>query len=260
MRYFPQLETNTAGQYPLRRKCAELVVSVDSLDGRRFSYFDGAASQVEWELHYQGLTENEREAVSALFAACEGRLLPFVLLDPAANLLRWSEDYSNAAWTVGPLLSLSGGVTDPWSTTRASTISNSGAATAAVAQTIGAPGALQYCLSAWVKGSGSLRIDSGGVVVEKDFATGAAWERVHVSTKPNSAAETVTFSLRVAPAAAASVVGMQAEAQIAPGGYKKTTSRSGVYPNARFARDEMAWTMQGPNNNAAVIRIISRSN
>lgn len=260
MRYFPQLETNTAGQYPLRRKRSERVVSVDSLDGRRLSYYDGAAAQVEWSLHYAGLTDNEREAIAALFFACEGRLLPFTLLDPAANLLRWSEDFSQSAWTVGPMLSVSGGAADPWTTTRASTVTNGGAATAAIAQTIGAPGALQYCLSAWVRGTGALRIDSGGVIVEKTFATGAEWQRVHVSGKPNSGAETVTFSLRLAPSATVSVVGMQAEAQLAPGGYKKTTSRAGVYPNARFAEDEMAWTMQAPNNNAAVIRIISRSN
>ena len=260
MRYFPQLETNTAGQYPLRRKRTERVVPVDSLDGRRLAYYDGAAARVEWSLHYEGLTDNEREAVATLFFACEGRLLPFVLVDPAANLLRWSEDFAQPAWTVGPMLSVSAGAADPWSTTRASTIANGGAATAAVAQTIGAPGALQYCLSAWVKGTGALRIDSGGVVIDKTFATCAEWQRVHVSGKPNSAAETVTFSLRVAPSETVSVAGMQAEAQPAPGGYKQTTSRAGLYPNARFAEDEMAWTMQAPNNNAAVIRIISRSN
>lgn len=260
MRYFPQLETNTAGQYPLRRRRTERVAPADSLDGRRLSYYDSTAAQIEWTLHYQGLTDSEREAVSALFFACEGRLLPFVLLDPAANLLLWSEDFLQSAWTTGPLLTVSAGAADPWSTARASTITNTGAATAAIAQTVGAPGALQYCLSAWVMGSGTLRIDSGGVIAEKSFTTGAKWQRAQVSAKPNSPAETVTFSLRVAPSATVSAVGMQAEAQIAPGGYMKTTSRAGIYPNARFASDELAWTMQAPNNNAAVIRIISRSN
>jgi hypothetical protein len=51
---------------------------------------------------------------------------------------------------------------------------------------------------------------------------------------------------------------MQAEAQPGPGGYRRTNSRCGLYANARFAEDELAWTQQAPNNNAAEIRIESR--
>lgn len=260
MRYFPQLETFTSGQYPLRRERHERVRHHDSLDGRRRSYYDGAAARVTWALRYQGLTDAERGAVDALFQECEGRLHDFVFLDPAANLLLWSEDYSQGAWTVDPMLVLQSGSDDPFGTARGTAAANTGAATQRIFQTIAAPGNMQYCFSAWVAGPGSckLRIDSGGAIAEREFAPGGAWQRCFLSARPNSNATTVTFSLALDPGQTVKVAGMQAEAQIAPGGYRRTTTRSGLYQKARFSEDELTWIQQAPNNNAAEIRIESR--
>ena len=261
MRYFPQLETRTAGQYPLRRERHERLVRHESLDGRLRTYYDGSAGRVGWVLHYEGLTDGERAAIDALFAECEGRLQDFVFLDPAANLLKWSEEYSEGIWTVDPMLAMTPGLTDPWATTRATGVTNNGAAPQRMAQTINASGTLQYCLSAYVSGGGQrfrLRIDSGGVIREQEFVAEAAWKRYSVGANPNSSAETVTFSLLLEPGQAVKVTGMQADAQVAPAGYRRTSSRSGVYLNARFGEDEVVWTQQAPNNNAAEIRIESR--
>jgi hypothetical protein len=261
MRYFPQLESRTAGQYPLRRIRRERVVRHESLDGRIRSYHDPAGARVEWRLTYQGCTNAERAAIENLFKDCEGRLQTFVFLDPAANLLRWSEDYTQPVWTRGPMLSLSANASDPWGTTRAASVVNQGAAVQALAQTIDAPGALQYCCSAFVKGSGSrfrLRIDSGGVIKEREFTASAKWERYQMNGQPGSNAETVTCSLLLDAGQAVDLCGMQLDAQIAMAGYRRTASRCGIYPNARFAEDALAWTQQAPNSNAAEIRIESR--
>jgi hypothetical protein len=261
MRYFPQLETRTAGQYPLRRERHERVVRHESLDGRLRTYYDGNSSRVGWVLRYEGLTDGERAAIDALFAECEGRLQTFSFLDPAANLLKWSEDYNQTAWTLGPLLFTEPGHPDPWDTFRATLVRNDGSALQGISQTIDASGTLQYCLSVWAGGAGSkfrLRIESGGAVTERAFTAGPRYQRYTVSAKPGPAAETVTFSLLLEPGYALSLTAAQAEAQPAPGGYRRTNSRSGVYRNARFAEDELAWTQQAPNNNAAEIRIESR--
>ena len=261
MRYFPQLETRTAGQYPLRRERHERVVRHESLDGRLRAYYDGTAGRVGWLLRYEGLTDAERGAIDELFTECEGRLRDFVFPDPAANLLYWSEDYSQSFWAVDPLLQRQPATDDPWGTTRATLLTNSGSAPQRIAQTINSSGTLQYCLSAYAGGAGQtfrLRIDSGGAVVEREFASTSEWMRYQVAAKPGSNAETVTFSLSLNPGHALKVTGLQADAQVAPGGYRKTTSRSGLYLNARFAEDELAWTQQAPNNNAAEIRIESR--
>ena len=130
-----------------------------------------------------------------------------------------------------------------------------------VSQTITAPGAQQYCFSVWVSSWGRnfrLRIDSGGVVTEREFNAGGVWRRYSISAQPGTNAEAVTFSMRLDAGVQVDVTGFQAEAQVAPGGYRRTNSRSGIYLNARFAEDELAWTQQAPNNNAAEIRIESR--
>jgi hypothetical protein len=261
MRYFPQLETRTAGQYPLWRERQERVVRHESADGRLRCYYDGDGGRLSWLLRYEGLTDGEREAIESLFTECEGRLHPFTFLDPAANLLRWSEDYSQGAWTHGPLLTQITGMPDPWGMTRATYFTNPGTGPQGVSQTIAAPGALQYCLSVFAQGENKrfrLRIESGGAVTERQLTAGSGWNRYSVSARPESGAETVTFSLLLEPGESLRATGMQAEAQIAPGGYRRTNSRSGLYPNARFASDELAWTQQAPNNNAAEIRIESR--
>ncbi|MFN0106534.1 MAG: hypothetical protein ACKV2U_31130 [Bryobacteraceae bacterium] len=261
MRYFPQLETRTAGQYPLRRERHERVVRHESLDGRLRCYYDGNAGRLGWVLQYEGLTDGERGAIDSLFAECEGRLQDFVFLDPAANLLRWSEDYSQNIWVRDPLLTLQPGIDDPWEMARGTMITNTGTAEQGLSQSITASGTLQYCFSAYVASMAQrfrLRIDSGGVVTEREFTTANPWHRYSVSAKPGSNAETVTFSLILEAGQILSVTGMQAEAQPAPGGYRRTNSRCGLYLNARFAEDELAWTQQAPNNNAAEIRIESR--
>ena len=260
MRYFPQLETRTAGQFPLRRERHERVVRHESLDGRLRSFYDGNAGRVGWVLQYEGLTDAERSAIDSLFAQCEGRLQDFVFLDPAANLLRWSENYSQSVWTADPLITMQSAPDDPWGTTRATLITNNGGTSQGIRQTINASGTLQYCFSGFFGGTGKfkLRIDSGGVVVEREFRPPGAWKRYSVAAQPGSNAETVTFSLVLDPLETVKVTGLQTDAQPAPGGYRRTTSRSGLYLKARFAEDELAWTQQAPNNNAVEIRIESR--
>ncbi len=263
MRYFPQLETGTAGQYPLRRERQERVVRFESLDGRLRTYYDGAAARVGWVLQYRGVTDAEREAIDSLFQECEGRLHSFLFPDPAANLLRWSEDYTQNAWVRDPMLTLAGGIGDPWGMDRGTRLHNVAPVPQRIAQTIPAPGTLQYCFSAYAAEPGTgfrLRIDSGGVVTERAFVAFLPWQRFSVTARPGSNAETVTFSLVVEAGQVLDVTGLQVDGQPAPGGYRRTNSRSGLYLNARFADDHLAWTKQAPNNNAAEIRIESRPN
>ena len=261
MLYFPQLETLTAGQYPLRRERHERVVRHESRDGRLRAYYDGNASRIGWVLQYEGLTDAERGAIDSLFNECEGRLQDFVFLDPAANLLRWSEDYSQGAWAVEPMIAMEPGPTDRWDRFRSTKVMNNGVMEQRISQTIAAPGSLHYCFSAWIQGTERpfrLRIVSGGVVFERDFVSRFNWKRFYVAGKPGSNAESVTFSLEIDPSQTIYVSGLQVETQPAPGAYRHTNSRCGVYPNARFADDQLVWTQQAPNNNAATIRIVGR--
>ena len=55
------------------------------------------------------LSDEEAAALRAFFDAAEGTLNGFTFLDPAGNLLAWSDQLDNAAWQTDPLLSLTGG-------------------------------------------------------------------------------------------------------------------------------------------------------
>ena len=48
---------------------------------------------------------------------------------------------------------------------------------------------------------------------------------------------------------------MQAEAQPAPSAYRKTTSRSGIYTNARFEDDSFSLSAEGPGQHSCRVHI-----
>lgn len=261
MLYYPQLSTGTSGQYPLGRERSARVVRRTARDGSARSYLDSPAERVGWRLNYQGLTDAEREALEELFVACEGRLKSFLLLDPAANLLAWSEDFTQSTWTRDPLLTAMPGLDDPWGETRATLLRNVSGVAQELSQSIPGCGLFTYCLSGYVLAPGilvTLGIASGASRVERTVRMGTGWERIWVAGQPGMDAGTVLFSLAFEGGAEAAVVGLQAEAQPAPGGYRRTASRGGVYPEARFSTDALTWTRRGPNDNVVQIRMESR--
>ena len=134
MAFFPQLSTGVASQYPLRRRQVFRSAVNRMRDGRQIKAFDSGGSGLEIELELNGLTDDEMTGLEEFFAEREGRRETFGFLDPAMNLLQWSEDFSKPVWTRGPLLSVTGGELDPWGTLRASRLQNS----AGAAQAFGA--------------------------------------------------------------------------------------------------------------------------
>ena len=85
---------------------------------------DPGAAITEWHLSFAEMSDQELAALEALFQATEGRLTPFTFLDPADNLLAWSEQQNQAVWQADPLLTLTGGVADPMGGTAAFQVSN----------------------------------------------------------------------------------------------------------------------------------------
>ena len=120
-------------------------------DGSRVVYADTTGGTVQWRLKYTDLSDTELDALQTFHAAAEGSLNAFTFLDPAANLLSWSEDLANACWTVAPLMNLSGGVTDANGGTAAWHVNNTGAGPQSVTQTLNAPAGYLYCFSVYVR-------------------------------------------------------------------------------------------------------------
>lgn len=259
MLYFPQLVSGATVQYPFVKRRAYRTVSNTLLDGRTLKLLDAGGIRMQWEFAFQALSEQERAILEGFVQAVEGRLGEFTLLDPTDNLLFWSGNIEAAAWTKGPLISVTGGVGDPNGGTGAFGVLNTGAAEQSIQQTINGPGWYCYCFSVYARSAAASVVtlfrSTGGVTQQRDYRLSESWKRLVLSGRAESAAESVTFGLTIPPAAAMDLFGMQAEAQPAPSAYRKTTSRSGIYTNARFEDDSFWLISEGPEQHSCRVHI-----
>jgi hypothetical protein len=260
MLYFPQLATGALTQLPFKKTRVFSTVATSSADGRMIKSPDYGSNEVGWELRHTAMTDAELDQLELFFGSVEGRLNSFTFLDPSANLLRWSEDPTESVWTRGPLLQLSG-TSDPFGSSRATRLWNSGAVDQTLEQVIAAPGWFQYCFSVLVRSSTPTDITvyrtSGVHTQAASTVARALWTRVFVSGRFDVQDESVSFGVRLGPGKSVDLFGFQAEAQLNPSPYRSSTTRSGVYPGARFADDSLRIVSDQVNQHSASIRIVA---
>lgn len=261
MLVFPQLSTGASALYPvLKQRRKRTVVNVLG-DGSKDVFADTDFALVEWELHAIGLTASEWSAIDSFLQQTLGKWQTFTFLDPTGNLFAESETLSSAAWSTGALIELTAGVADPLGTTRATTLTNAGAGAEGVSQTLAVPGDYQYCLSAWIRSSAGASVVLTAGSGSQTVAASPLWSRAVLSANAGlSGATSVAFGLQIPSGASVDVFGLQVEAQLAPSDYKTTGTSGGVYPQARFATDQVTVTAQGTDVYDAIIRIVSPEN
>ncbi len=260
MRFFPQLASGASGQFPIRKRRISRTIVNETADGRRIKLADDGGVAIEWQLTFDGLSDAEAVALNQFFAESEGRLGSFTFVDPTDNLFVWSEKLDDSAWLRNALLQVSGGISDPLGTQRASRLTNASGAALRLEQVVNAPESQAYALSVYARSAGVGRIGlyrTGTATHLKTFDVGSGWQRIVLSGGLGGPAESVRFGLEVEAGATIEVFGLQAEAQPGASGYKKTTSRAGVYPNARFAEDELEIIAEGVNWNACRVTIVA---
>lgn len=259
MLYFPQLSSGAVAQYPLIKRRVHRTVLNRLADGRRIKLADTAAQRIEWEIAYHALRDAERRQLEEFFAEAEGRLREFTFLDPASNLLAFSEDLTAGAWTRGPLVAATAGVADPAGGSAATRLVNTGPAEQRLQQSLSAPGWFHYCFSFYARSEDETTVTlfraTGGTEAAEQKKTGRAWRRLAMGGASEPEAETVTFGLAIAPGGSVEVYGLQVEPQPAPSSYVKTASRGGVYGKARFDHDQLTFTSDGPEQHGCTVRI-----
>jgi hypothetical protein len=230
------------------------------MDGRHIRFYDAEAATVVWELTLAGLSRSEASALEALFQATEGRLNPFTWLDPLSNLLCWSEDFSAPDWVRGGYLQLTSGQSDPLGGHRATQVTNTGQIAQRLEQSLAAPGSYRYCMSVWARSGAATPVTlSIRTTTESSLHTtftGGQWTRLNIGSQLQSSDEQVKFGVEIPAGATLDVFGVQAEPQPSPGGYVRTTSRSGVY-SARFAQDFLLLEAAGPDVFSTSLKIIA---
>ncbi|MBI3470749.1 MAG: hypothetical protein HY013_05275, partial [Candidatus Solibacter usitatus] len=192
-----------------------------------------------------------RDALGQFFETAEGRLEDFTFLDPADNLLRWSEDLTNPVWQRNALLQVAGGQ-----------LTNAGLAPLRIEQNVSGPGWFRYALSVSARGTGNERIGLfRATQTLEDLAVedvGTAWKRYLLAGQFSTTEEGVRFGLQIEAGQSVEISGLQVEAQAAASVYKKTGARGGVYGQARFAEDGLETTAEGPSQHFCEARIVSR--
>jgi len=259
MLIYPQLPSGALAQFPVRRRRPRRTLVNTAADGTVIKLADAGAAAVEWQLQYAGLSDAELAALLAFFTAAEGTLNSFTFVDPAANLLSWSDDLSNAVWNAAPFLSLAGQNADPAGGTSGWQVTNSGAAAQDLTQTLTAPGGYVYCLSVYAKasGPGTFTLLLGNSRYNQTI--GPDWQRFACTGTGDPAASSMTFGIELGAGAAAEVYGLQVEPQDSPSLYKPSTT-GGCYENARLRDDTLTFTSTDVNRHSATVNIFYASN
>ena len=222
---------------------------------------DPGSQKIRWQLRYSDLTDSERASIENLFEAAGGQLNTFTFLDPTGNLLTWSEDWTQTAWTADPLLQVSGGAQDPLGGSEAMQLTNTAQTAQQIIQSIGASSTFTHCYSLYVRSSVpatvQMVVTATGQTLLTPVTTGSAWTRVTTSRSLLVEGAGVGFGVQLPAGAQVDAFGAQVEAQPAAGLYKKTIDRGGVYPSTRFSSDLLSFTATAPNQNSCQIDLIS---
>jgi len=253
---YPQLSSGSLAQFPIRKQQLQRTVVNTAEDGSAIRLADPNGASTTWTLSYAGLTDQERESLETLFEAAEGSLNAFTFLDPAANLLAWSDQLTNDVWQAGPLLTLTARVSDPFGGTLAWTLANTGAGAQEISQTIEAPAGYQYCLSMYLRSDQAVNVTLLAGNLQASQLVSTAWARASFAMTGDPADSSITFGVRIPAGMTLYVYGMQVEAQAGPSEYKSSTN-GGVYTNARLASDSLTVTTTGPGEHACTVTIIN---
>lgn len=262
MLVFPQLSSGAVTQWPIRRTRVSRTVVNESMDGSRIKLGDSGADAMEWDLQYSAITDSERSALWHLFENCEGRLGSFTFLDPADNLLSWSAKLDESVWAANSLLTISSGFADPAGGLEATRLVNTSGGALRIEQIIDGPAWFQYAFSLHAKSSATTPLtlyrQATAAFDSTIVGVGNQWRRYLLSGSLTSSNASLQFGLELGAGETVDVYGLQVEAQTGGSNYKKTFSRSGVYPEARFAGDIFSVTADGPNRHSCSVKIFSR--
>ncbi len=258
---FPQLNSGAIAQAPFHRIRTTRTAANRMADGSEVRGPDSSAARLAWEVQLADLSDDELGRIAALFDAVEGRVGRFLFLDPAGNLLQWSEDLSRNCWQKGAMLQFAAGVADPLGGTGAARVTNAGQSAQDVAQALAAPATFVYCFSVYARAAApcavSLAMVSGAVRQVTEHAVGPTWQRLTLTWSAGGGVDQMSFGVELPAGASVELFGFQSEAQPAASSYRKTSDTSGVFSAARFAGDEFAVLTEGPGRHGAVVRVMA---
>jgi hypothetical protein len=242
-------------QFPIVKRRRPRTVVNAAADGSSIKLADPAGETVGWKLEYANLSDAELVALQQFFTDMEGSLNGFTFLDPAANLLAWTEVLTNAVWEAAPLLTLGGGMADPLGDNNAWQLATPGVGPQTLTQTLNVPANYTYCFSVYAFSVQPTTVQLQLASDSAQFPLSSRWNRIQIVGTGNSAASSVGFGIQLPAGATVGVFGPQVEAQPAASAYKTGTT-GGVYEDARFRDDAFTLTSTDENHHSATVNIL----
>jgi hypothetical protein len=259
--YFPQLANGNVAQYPVTRTWLRAATINNLPDGSVIVLASVTPARMSWTLTYSGLSQAEWNAIEALFEGVQGQFGNFTFVDPADNLLSWSENFTMPVWTPDPLLQVISGAPDPNGGTNATTLTNAAQASQSIIQQTAGPGWFKYTFSIYLRSDTPCSVNliraSGATQAPLTIAVGETWARVQSSGALATQSNGFECGLELDPGVTVFAYGAQLEAQPDAGGFKTKTNVSGVYQNARFNQDILVNTSDAPGQFATSLKITS---
>jgi hypothetical protein len=259
IRIYPQVRSGAICQYPIRRRRHYRTITNTLENGTRIALSDPLATTVRWGLVYAGLTDAETTTLKSFFENVEGRLDTFAFVDPVANLLVWSEDFSQSAWQRNSLLQVQPQAADPFGSTRATQVTNTGAGSLTLTQTVQIPETWTSCWSLYMRSNAPLAVTMSRASSTMPARVTTNWQRFEMSNPGNGTGDSSDFSLEISSGAQIEIFGAQVEAQAGASAYMSTRNVSAVYPNTRFDSDTLQISIDAPNSNGCNIALTSHT-
>jgi hypothetical protein len=258
MLVFPQLPTGASAQYPFTRQLTQRSIRSAMEDGTNIALADSAADHLRWRIGFRDLSDQEASSLNTFFISTQGNLLPFLFMDPAVNLLEWSEDFSRSSWqTTG--LSFDKAIPDALGGNRAVRAHNGGAATVSIAQQTQIPGLVQTCFGVYLRATVPVTatLDRTCGVQSQTLAVRVtpAWQRFCLSGQLSGITDISRFAVTIPASSAVELFGPQLDAQVNPSPYMLSNGRSGVFTGARFDMKQMDVRSTGPNRNDCFVYV-----
>lgn len=248
--------------YPLSREVRFTTRLNKLADLTEYRATERATPLFRWELDLRPLEDSELADLQNFFQARGGPYEGFIFFDPLDNLLKWSEDFSQAAWqkTSPADLQITSGIADPLGGGAAQRLTNTGGAPNSVRQFIAAaPAGITLCGSLWLRMATApitLRLSDGAAeAFSRTVLPGPEWHRWHVAATFSGPGTQLGWEIEFPAAAAVDAFGAQMVAANGPGGYSRTTGISGFHPNCRFETPAFTHRVLGPNVNQLQLAI-----
>lgn len=255
-RYFPQITGGVMTSLPYTSKYSYKTDTGDMPTGKRYVWKWRPNALGTFNIVLTGITDAELATVQNFFYAAEGRLKTFQLMDPGGNLVRYSDDFSQAAWI--KTASVGAAQQDPFKGNLATRIGTGNLETVVLPD--GDALGYVFTVSAWVKAVGT------GTSVVLGFSaptnqtttwelTQGVWTRViHTSTFVSSnAPATALFSVF---GGSVDMFSCQCVPMPGPGPRLLTPGNDGLRAKCRFDSDDLVVTYNGKNDNSVTLPVV----